>query len=168
VRLDGNERFAAVDGDLSDAHFALHAVAHDRVRVIRHRAVGDKVVRLVHVHRVDLFRARELHEVDHLGGLGPDLRDVLFRHDDEAAFLEFVALDDLRLRDITLALRAPLLVVDAGLALVVELVERDGRARLGRGIHLDRDVDEADLQIAFPRGARRHGRLQYRPPAAAV
>ena len=47
--------------------------------------------------------------------------------DDVAALLELVALDDLGVRDLALARRTPALLLDARLALGVELVEADRR-----------------------------------------
>ena len=125
-------------------------VAHHRIRIGGHGAVGHQVIGLVDVHRVDLVVVGELQQVDDLGRLGPDLGDVLVAHHHPAALLELVALDDLGAGDLALALRAPLLLLDAGLALVVQLIERDGRARFGGGIHLHRNGDEADLEIALP------------------
>ena len=81
--------------------------------------------------------------------------------DDVAALLELVALDDLRVRHLALAVRAPALLLDARLALGVELVERDRRRRLGRREHLDRDVDEADLEVALPGRSRGHAGIGH-------
>ena len=46
-------------------------------------------------------------------------------NDHPAALLELVALDDLGVRHLALAVRAPLLLLDPRLALAVQLVERD-------------------------------------------
>ena len=63
---------------------------------------------------------------------------------------------DVLARDLALAGRAPLLLLDARLALVVELIERDRGRRLGRGIHPHRDGDQTDLEETFPGGTRSH------------
>src|SRR5262249_2109186 len=47
-------------------------------------------------------------------------------------------------------MRAPAFLLNARLALAVELVERDRRARLGRREHLDGDVHQADLEVPLP------------------
>ena len=52
------------------------------------------------------------------------------RHDDVAPLLELVALDELGVRHLALAVRAPALLLDARLALGVELVEGDACRRI--------------------------------------
>src|SRR5262249_40846007 len=54
------------------------------------------------------------------------------------------------------AVGTPALLLNARLALRVELVERNHVSRLGGRKYLHRDVDEADLQEAFPCRARWH------------
>ena len=134
-----------------------HPLAHHRERIGRHRSVGSQVIGLVHEHRVDGRVVAELHQVDDARGLHRDLGEILFVHDDVAALLELVPLDDLGVRDFPLALRAPLLLLDAGLALGMQLVERQRRGRLGRREDPDGNVDQADLQVALPRGPCGHG-----------
>src|SRR5262249_25013009 len=51
----------------------------------------------------------------------------------------------------------PLPLLDARLTLGMQLVEADGRRRIRRREHANRNVDEADLQIAFPGWACGHG-----------
>src|SRR6185436_3757499 len=101
----------------------------------------------------------------------PHLLDVLFVDDDVASLLELEPLDDVGVGHFALAFGAPALLLDARLALAVELVEAQGRAGISGGKHLDRNVDEADLQIAFPRRSRGHdaplGRASSAPPARA-
>src|SRR6185295_18932600 len=84
--------------------------------------------------------------------------DVLVADDDVAALLELVAFDNVGVRDFALAVRAPALLLNARLALGMELVEADRRARFGRGEHLDRDIDQADLQVTLPGRSRSHMR----------
>ena len=52
--------------------------------------------------------------------------------DDVAALLELVALGELGVGDLALAVRAPALLLDARLALGVKLVEGERRGRFGR------------------------------------
>ena len=56
-----------------------------------------------------------------------DLHNFVILEDDVAAFLELIALDEVRLSDFNLAGRAPLLLLDAGATLAVQLVEADRR-----------------------------------------
>src|SRR5438067_1622431 len=79
-----------------------------------------------------------------------EIERLLEGRDHVAPFLELVALDDLRVRHLAVALRAPALLLDARLTFAVQLVERDRAARLGGREHLDRDVHQADLEEAFP------------------
>jgi hypothetical protein len=132
--------------------------AHHGERLRGHGAVGRQVVRAVHVDRIDLGVVGELDQVDDARGLDADLLDVLVVDDDVATLLEFVAFHELRVGNVTLAVRAPALLLDARLALAMELVEGNGRGRLGGREHLHRDVDETYFQEPFPRRSRCHMR----------
>ena len=89
---------------------------------------------------------------------GVDLGEVVFLHHDVAALGELVALDHLAQGHFTLALRAPPLLLDARLALGVELVEESvaadsvaGNTRIGmftrltfrNPFHVDRTAMES-------------------------
>src|SRR5690606_30726393 len=52
--------------------------------------------------------------------------------------------------------RTPLLLLDAGPALAVQLVEADGRRRVGCREDANRDVDQADLEVSLPGCSCRH------------
>ena len=135
----------------------LHPFTDDRERLERHLAVGGQVVGPLEVDRIDRRRVGELHQVDDARRLGPHLRHVLVVHDDVAPLFELEALGDLGDRNLALALRAPALLLNARLALGVELVEADGGGGVGRGEHPDRDVHEADLEEALPGRSCSHG-----------
>ena len=167
ARLHGDEILAPVERELADARLPLHPLAHDGERLLGHRAVGREVVRPLDVDRIDRGRVGELHEIDDPGRLGPDLRHVVLAHDDVAALLELVALGHLRHRHFPLAVRAPALLLDAGLTLRMQLVEADGGRRIGRREHPDRDVHEADLQKALPGRSRSHA-VSLLGPLSAV
>src|SRR5439155_23255081 len=92
----------------------------------------------------------KLHQVDDARRLDADLLQVLLGDDNVASFLELVAFDQLAVGNLALAVRAPAFLLDARLTLGVELVEGDGLSRFGRRKHLYRDVDQADLEKAFP------------------
>ena len=115
---------------------------------------------------VDGVGVGEFLEVDDASGLDAHLLDVFLLDDDVAALFELVAFDDVGVRNLALAVRAPALLLDARLTLGMELVEAERRARVGRRKHLDRDVDEADLQVTFPRRSRGHrlSNLRAWPP----
>ena len=129
---------------------ALHPFAHDRERFGRHRAVRRQVIRTLDVDRIDRRRLGELHQVDDARRLGPDLGDVLFRHDDVAPLFEFVALGHFRHRHFAFAGRAPALLLDSRLAFGMELVEADRGRRIRRRKHPHRDVYQADFEKALP------------------
>src|SRR5262249_28648879 len=75
-----------------------------------------------------------------------------------------VAFDDLGLLHFPRALGTPALLLDARPALAVQLIERERGSRLSRGEHLDRDIDETDLEKAAPGCSCRHSfaPLMYR------
>ena len=105
---------------------------------------------------VDRRVVGELHEFDHPLRLRPDLVEVFLREHCVTRLVELVALHDLRVRHFAVAVRAPALLLNARLALGVELVEGNGAARFGRREHLDRDVHQADLEVALPRCSCSH------------
>src|SRR4029079_12713620 len=123
-----------------------------------------KIVRPLEIDRIDGRVVGELLEVDDAGRFDADLLDVLLVDDDVAPLLELVALDDVGVGDLAFAFRAPAFLLDAGLAFAVELVEAQRRAGVGRREHLDRDVDEADLEIALPGWSRSHTLLFVNGP----
>src|SRR5262249_22152650 len=93
---------------------------------------------------------------DRLIVLGAELVQLVGVHDDILALAVFVTGDDLIVGDFPVN-RAGLLVVDSTMALGMELVEADvASAAYGRGISLDRNRDETQLQKPFPTGAWRH------------
>src|SRR5207344_2578910 len=121
----------AVKRELADAHLPLHTLAHDGERVSRDTAVRSEIVGAIDVHWIERRSVGKLDQVDHPRRLRPDLLEILVRHDDVAALLELEPLDDLRVRHLALAVRAPFFLLDASLTLTVQLVERDRPARLG-------------------------------------
>jgi hypothetical protein len=69
-----------------------------------------------------------------------------------------VAGDDLVVGDFPVQ-GAGLLVLDAAMAIGVELVEVNvTAARAGRAVGFDGNADEAELEAAFPRGTCSHGK----------
>ena len=97
-----------------------------------HLTVGGQVIRTLEVDGIDRGGVSELHEIDDARRLGAHLVEVVLRHDDVAPLLELVPLDDLRVRHLAVAVRAPALLLNAGLAFAVRLVEGDRSDRLGR------------------------------------
>src|SRR5262249_58666133 len=75
---------------------------------------------------------------------------------DPTPLLELVALDDLAVRDLAVAVLAPFLLLDARLTCRVQLIEGDRSFGFGRRKHLDRDVHQRHLQEALPCGACAH------------
>ena len=120
---DRHEILAPVERHLADAGLSRHALAHHGKRLGGQRAVRRQVVRTVHVDRIDVARVGELHEIDDQGRLDTDLLNVLFADDHVPALFELVSLGQLGVRHLTLAVRTPPLLLNAGLTLGVQLVE---------------------------------------------
>jgi hypothetical protein len=156
ARLNGHEILAAVQRDFADRGFARHALANDGKCLRGDRAIRREIVRAFDVHGINQRGIGELHDIDDTRRLGPHLRDVLLVEDDVLALFELVALDEVCVRDLLLAGRAPSLLLDACAALPMELVEADGRGRVRGWEHTDGDVDQADLEITLPSRASRH------------
>src|SRR5204863_3234174 len=96
------------------------------------------------------------HEVDDVRRFDADLLDVFVVDDDVASLLELVALDQLGVRHLAFAVGTPPLLLDARLALGMELVEGNRVSRFGGRKDLYRNVDKADLEEPFPSRAWRH------------
>ena len=128
VRFYRDEVFAPVKRELADADLAFHSLAEDGECVGCHLPIRRKVVRPIHVHRVEGAGVVELDEVDDAGGRWTHLLDVVLRHDDVPPLFELVALHELGVGDLLITGRAPSLLLDTGLALAVELVERERAA----------------------------------------
>src|SRR5262249_53875932 len=109
------------------------------------------------INRVDRGIVGELFEADDSSGFNPDFLDVFLFNDNVMALLELVPLDELGVRDLALAVRAPPLLLNTRLAFGVQLVEAQRGAGVGGWKYLNRNVDEADLEIAFPSWSCRHG-----------
>src|SRR5262249_5925745 len=137
------------------------AFPDDRERLRRDGTVGREVVRPLEIDRIDRRVVGESLEVDHARRLDLHLLEVLVADDDVAALLELVAFDEIAVRHLALALRAPALLLDARLTLGVQLIEAERRARVGCREHLDGDVHETDLEISLP---RRTGSHRSSPP----
>src|SRR5207248_10292663 len=118
--------------------------------------VWREIIGALQVDRIDRRVLGELLEVDHPRRLDADLLDVLFADDHVSSLFELVALDDVGIRHLSLALRAPALLLNARLAFRVKLVEAQRGAGVGCRKHLDRDVDEANLEITLPCRTRGH------------
>ena len=156
VRADRDEVLAAIERQLADAHFPFHPVAHHRKRIAGRTAIRREVIRAIDVHRIDRGLIGKLHEVDHACRLRTDLLEVLFVDDHPLALFELVPLDDLGVRDFAVAVRAPLLLLNARAALTVKLVEGNRRSGFSRREHLDRNVHQADFQETLPGCASCH------------
>src|SRR5262249_31076500 len=82
-------------------------------------------------------------------------------NDHIAALLEFVPLHQIGIGHLALAFGAPALLLDARLAFGVKLVEAESRPGVGRRKDFNRDVHEADFQIAFPGRPCSHKCVSY-------
>jgi hypothetical protein len=156
TRLDGDQVFAAVEGDRADRRLASQRLAHHGERFGGDLAVGRQVVRLLEKHGINRGRRGELVQVDDARRLRPDLGDVLLLERDVTSLLELVPLHDLVVRNFALMGRTPLLVLDAGQALPVQLVEMDCRAGIRRRVDADGDRHQAQPEVPFPECACSH------------
>src|SRR5207342_3300205 len=105
------------------------------------------IVRTLAIDGIDSRVFNELLEVDDVRRVDADLLDVLLVDDDVLPLLELEALDDIAVGHFALALRAPAFLLDACLTLAVQLIEAQRGPGIGRRKHLDRNVDQADLEI---------------------
>jgi hypothetical protein len=128
----------------------LHGPNQQLVRLaprrVGHRVVGGVVVEWIH------FLA--LHEIENLHALGGrwrQLLDLLIVDQDVGVLGVLVALDDLAALDGAVTGRAIELLLDARVALFVELVEADLLAPCRRE-QADRDRDQAESEISLPNG----------------
>jgi hypothetical protein len=92
---------------------------------------GAEVVDLVDVLTVDLGERDELHDLDHLRRLLLERLQLFGREDDVLILGELVSLDRLLASDSLAVLRADVLLLESGAALLVKHVEGDARLRLG-------------------------------------
>jgi hypothetical protein len=117
--------------------------------------VGGDVVRGIEVHRVELAGVGELEDLDDLGRLELDGREVGFLDDHILVFFELVALDDVGAFH-GAALGADHLLLEAAVAFLVELVEGNA-AGGGRGVvEPDGQRNERQAQVTCPGGTRGH------------
>ena len=111
---------------------------------------GQVVGAPAEVDAAQLLGLDEAVDADGLVALRAQLVELVLVDDDVLALGVLVALDDLVAGDLA-HLRGELLVLDAGVGLGVELVQRDVAAgRRGR-VGLDRNRDEAELEESLPR-----------------
>src|SRR5262249_49546097 len=115
--------------------------------------------------RVHLGERDELGDLHRLGGGLLERLQLLGGEDHVLVLGELVPLDQMVTRHDLVVHRAPDLLLDAALALVVELVERDRRGALGRRVELDGDVPQAEGDC--PRADRtcRHDVVDIPPQA---
>src|SRR5690606_3743650 len=112
---------------------------------------GQKV-RALEVHRIDFRDVDELPEVDRARLLRRERLELLVRHDDELAFVELIAADDLISRKETLVLRAHVPASQRPQRLIDELERQSLRAH-GRK-KIDGQAQEAERDRARPQRPR--------------
>src|SRR5262249_33085012 len=139
----------------------LEGVAEQSVRFNARLAVRLEVVRLVEVEVRDLVGRYESANVERLRGGHPRLLEVLVGDDNILALRVFVALLDFTPRHLDPFLAAEALVLNAGVVLLVQQVERERLAALDRRVQIYGDGDKAAAEdLDRKRGAvdrqRRH------------
>src|SRR5262249_6449331 len=123
-----------------------------RVRLLA-SLVGDEVVRLLEVERVDLVEVDELLDVDLVAALGTERVDLRLLHDHVLALRDLVAALDVVGGDFLTGLVGNLAVADARAGSLLELVEADVFA-LRRTDELHGHLDETEADRAGPNRAR--------------
>ena len=157
ARLEADDIFLAAHGELADADLLRppQRLAQDDEGLLGKVVGRHDIIGLVEIDRVDVAQVDELAEVERLAALQLDALDLLVLEQDIFALRHLIALDDLVAVDRADA-RHHLLIFDPLARRLVDLVEGDGRAALGRGIDLDRDRDQPDPDLSAPCRPRCH------------
>src|SRR2546428_5931621 len=163
------EALALRDDDGPDAHAAalLERLAQRRVglapRPTRAQPVGH-----LEVGEVDVTGGHEVADLDRVRARHPRALEILVGHDDEAAFLVLVALDDVLPVDLHVLLGAEAPIIDRRLVLLVEEAEVELGLTACRRVETDgkRHQPEGDQALPeWPHGAYR--RRATTPPCPA-
>jgi hypothetical protein len=133
-RLDAGDVFPLAKHDGADADSAsiLQRIAEQSVRFDASLAVRLEVVRLVEVKIRDLVGWHKSPNVECLRSRDAGLLKVLVGHDDALALCVLVAFNDVTPRYFDAFLAAEPLVLDPGVVLPVQQVERQRFATLDR------------------------------------
>ena len=134
-------------------------VAEDDERFFGKVVGGHHEIGLVEIHRVDVAKVDELDEVERLAAFQFDAFDLFRIEQDIMALGHLIALDDLVAVD-GADPGHDLFIFDALARRLMDLVELDRRAALGRGIQLDRDRDEREPHLPAPHWSCRHRPLR--------
>src|SRR5439155_593608 len=155
-RPDEDEALLAAHDELGerDAPLRAHRVGEESIRLLA-AFVRAEVVRLLEVDRVHRRERHELRDVDDLRRLALQRLELLVADADVLVLRELVPADERRAVHDLVADRAEVLEFDAGAALGVEQVERDGLRRGGR-VELDRDRDQPERDRPGPDRVCRH------------
>ena len=142
----------------------LQRLGEQLVRAVR-ALVRPQVPAVLEVQRVHAGERHELGDLHRLGGGLLERLQLLGGEEHVLVTRELVALDQVVAGHDLVVHRAPELLLDAALALVVELVERDLRRALGRRVELHRDVHQAEGDGPRADRASRHDSVDI-PPSA--
>src|SRR6266545_4932585 len=104
---------------------------------------------------MNLGRVDEAFDLDDLGALELDLREIIRAHDHVLLRLELVAFDDFIVRERLAALLALLLVADGPVILLVQLVEANRLLRIDGVVDANRNRHQRKPDVAFPDGSHR-------------
>ena len=150
VRADEAEVLLVAERDLGDgdAVRGLQRLLQESERLHAH-ALGLDVVALLVVDGVDGGDVHEPEDVDGMRSLEREVVEVLRFHHEVLVAGELEAADDLAVLGLHLTGGAPALLLEAGVAGVVELDEADVLA-LGGDIELHGDGDHPETYRAFP------------------
>ena len=118
--------------------------------------VGREVIGFVEVHRVDGLDRHEFADVRRAGAGFLQSFQLLGREHHVLVLGELVAFDHVFARDRDLFLDAEILLAQARAARLVQQVERDGAARLGRRKELDRNRHQPERNRQRCNRSRRH------------
>ena len=162
ARLERHDIFLAAHRQLADPDLlrGLQRVAKDDIGLLGKVVGGHDKIWLLVIHGVDVVDVDELDEVEGLAALELDALDLLGVEQDVMALGDFVALDDLVAVDGTDA-RHDLFIFDALAGRLVDLVELDLGAALGRLEKLHRDRHERQPDLSSPDRARGHDLVSF-------
>jgi len=140
------------DGSNGDPAGIVQRITEQSIRFDAGLAVRLEIVRLIEVQIGDFTRRDEGADVERLSGRHSGLLEILIGHDNILALLVLIALHDFAPRNLDALLAAEPLVLDPGVVLLVQQIERQRLAALDGRIQVHRMVTRPKLMAPFQIG----------------
>src|SRR6266436_4836173 len=149
---DNHDVFTLMHGELGDGSVTglLHSL-HEQLISLRPSVLRGNVIRGVEVQRVHLLQLHELQNLHHARRGRLDLVEFLFAEQHVLILFVFVALHNFRPFHVAIANGTKQGLLEARVALLVELVEANSFAASRRS-HADGHRNQAKREVAFPDG----------------